>query len=274
MESKKFYWLKLKKDFFKRHDIRIIEGMPNGTDICLFYLKLMLESIDHDGKLRFSDTIPYTPEMLSVITDTELDIVEQGIDALECLELLERDDKGTYILPMVITMIDSASDTDGARRMRRLREQNANNLCGDSEQIVQKNEQDRTKSDESIEIRDKSIEIRDKRNIKEKTPTHFIPPSLEEVKAYCKERENRVDPERFIAFYTSNGWKVGKNPMKNWKAAVINWEKNNFNDSKSGKRRTGWRTGAEAGIVSTSEEKLDSASGSIPDDVLDMFEKE
>ena len=229
MESKKFYWLKLKKDFFKRHDIRIIEGMPNGTDICLFYLKLMLESIDHEGKLRFSDTIPYTPEMLSVITDTELDIVEQGIDALECLELLERDDKGTYVLPMVITMIDSASDTDGARRMRRLREQSANNLCGDSEQNVQKNEQDRTKSDESIEIRDKRLEIRDKsiegkRNIKEKT-SRFIPPTLEEVKAYCDERGNKVDPEKWYDHYSANGWKVGKNPMKDWKASVRYWER-------------------------------------------------
>ena len=274
MEKKKFYWLKLKKDFFKRHDIRIIEGMPNGTDICLFYLKLMLESIDHDGRLRFSDTIPYTPEMLSVITCTELDIVEQGIDALGGLGMLEQTDDGTFILPKVSSMIDSASDTDAARRMRRLRENNANEQnVRISEQNVQKSEQKRTKRYESksIEI-EKELEI--KRNIKEKTPTRFIPPSLEEVKAYCKERENRVDPERFIAFYTSNGWKVGKNPMKNWKAAVINWEKNNFNDSKNGKRRSGWRTGAEAGIVSTSEENTDSTSGSIPDDVLNMFEKE
>ena len=47
MEGKKFYWLKLKRDFFKRHDIRIIEELPNGEKVILFYLKLMLESIDH-----------------------------------------------------------------------------------------------------------------------------------------------------------------------------------------------------------------------------------
>lgn len=50
-------------------------------------------------------------------------------------------------------------------------------------------------------------------------------PSLDEVKAYCNERGNRVDPERFIDYYTSNGWKVGKNPMKDWKAAVRTWER-------------------------------------------------
>lgn len=52
----------------------------------------------------------------------------------------------------------------------------------------------------------------------------FKPPTLEEVKAYCDERRNRVDPQRFIDFYQANGWKVGKNPMKDWKAAVRTWE--------------------------------------------------
>lgn len=50
-------------------------------------------------------------------------------------------------------------------------------------------------------------------------------PTLNEVKAYCNERGNRVDPERFIDYYTANGWKVGKNPMKDWKAAVRTWER-------------------------------------------------
>ena len=50
-------------------------------------------------------------------------------------------------------------------------------------------------------------------------------PTLEEVKAYCSERGNKVDPERWFDYYTSNGWKVGKNPMKDWKAAVRTWER-------------------------------------------------
>ncbi len=49
-------------------------------------------------------------------------------------------------------------------------------------------------------------------------------PSLEEVRLYCFERNNAVSPEAFIAFYESNGWKVGKNPMKDWRAAVRTWE--------------------------------------------------
>ena len=64
------------------------------------------------------------------------------------------------------------------------------------------------------------------KDIKEKTPTsRFIPPTLEEVTAYCDERNNLVNPESFINFYESKGWMVGKNKMKDWKAAVRTWEK-------------------------------------------------
>ena len=56
----------------------------------------------------------------------------------------------------------------------------------------------------------------------------FQKPTLEEIKTYCLERNNNVDANKFFDFYESNGWKVGKNPMKDWKASVRTWERNNF----------------------------------------------
>lgn len=50
-------------------------------------------------------------------------------------------------------------------------------------------------------------------------------PTLEELRAFCKDHKLKTDPEAFFAFYESNGWKVGKNPMKDWKAALRTWEK-------------------------------------------------
>lgn len=72
------------------------------------------------------------------------------------------------------------------------------------------------------------------------TPSkRFQKPTIEEIKAYCQERGNNIDAEQFFNFYDSKGWKVGNQPMKNWKAAVITWEKRqNANpqnvDNKSG----------------------------------------
>ncbi len=53
----------------------------------------------------------------------------------------------------------------------------------------------------------------------------FTPPSVDEVSAFCLERKNGIDPEEFVSFYASKGWKVGTSPMKDWRAAVVTWER-------------------------------------------------
>ena len=121
-EAKKFYWLKLKRDFFKRHDIRIIEEMPNGKDYVLFYLKLLLESIDHEGSLRFSDTIPYNEQMLSVVTNTNVDIVRSAMKLFIELGMMSICDDQTIYMAEVDKLIGSAVDNDAANRQRRCRE--------------------------------------------------------------------------------------------------------------------------------------------------------
>jgi uncharacterized protein YdaU (DUF1376 family) len=62
--------------------------------------------------------------------------------------------------------------------------------------------------------------------VKEKTSQRFTPPTLSEVMAYCNERGNQVDPQRFINHYGANGWMRGKNKIKDWKACVRTWEQN------------------------------------------------
>ena len=59
-----------------------------------------------------------------------------------------------------------------------------------------------------------------------------IPPMLAEVEAYCNERNNGIDAEQFIAFYQSKDWMIGKNKMKDWKSAIITWEKKKNLDNK------------------------------------------
>ena len=94
-ETKKYYWLRLKKDFFKRHDIQIIEAMDNGKDYILFYLKLLCESVDHEGQLRFSEEIPYNEKMIATITNTNVDIVRSATKVFTDLGMMELLDDGT-----------------------------------------------------------------------------------------------------------------------------------------------------------------------------------
>lgn len=67
--------------------------------------------------------------------------------------------------------------------------------------------------------------------IADKPPrSRFIPPSVEEVREFCQEKNHSIDPEKFVDYYTSNGWMVGRNKMKDWKAAVRSWAKNGYSN--------------------------------------------
>lgn len=89
--------------------------------------------------------------------------------------------------------------------------------------------------------------VRNNNNISAKTK-RFTPPTLEEVKVYCAERNNNVDAERFISYYESNGWKVGRNNMKDWKASVRTWERNNIGGGNGGQHeRTDGKNKPELG---------------------------
>ena len=66
-----------------------------------------------------------------------------------------------------------------------------------------------------------------------KKSQRFTKPTLEEVRTYCNERKNGISPNKFIDFYDANGWKVGKNPMRDWKATVRYWERQNSGNSKT-----------------------------------------
>lgn len=91
-------------------------------------------------------------------------------------------------------------------------------------------------SDLTEPIPDRNPDRKPSKNIGEKRK-RFTAPSLEEVRAYCIERNNSVDPQRFIDYYESKGWMIGKNKMKDWKAAVRTWENNGFSSPKSNAQR-------------------------------------
>lgn len=224
-DTKKFYWLKLKRDFFKRHDVRIIEEMPNGKDYILFYLKLLLESIDHEGSLRFSDTIPYNEQMLSVVTNTNVDIVRAAMKLFIDLGMMAVFDDQTIYMNEVNKLI--GCETEWAKKKREYRERTLSSSCPPLVPSVS----DKSKSkSESIEI-DKEK----KENIKEKThqtKKGFVPPTFEEVLEYAKSRGREDLAQKFFDYFEAGDWIDSKgNKVRNWKQKFITWEsKNTYNE--------------------------------------------
>lgn len=118
--SKKFYWLKLKDDFFETEEIKLIENMENGKDYIIFLLKLRLKSINSDGLLNFKGIMPYNEKMLSTITNTNIDIVKSALEILQKLKLITIFDDGTIYMEQIKELI--GSETHWATKKRQYRE--------------------------------------------------------------------------------------------------------------------------------------------------------
>jgi hypothetical protein len=101
--------------------------------------------------------------------------------------------------------------------------------------------QDVSKADTQVRVRDR---VRDRDSLElelsKDKPKRFVPPTPEEVTAYCEERKNGIDAQHFVDYYSANGWKVGKNPMKDWKAAVRYWERNGISKPKEQPKDTSY----------------------------------
>lgn len=161
-DSKVYYWLKLSKNFFDNHKIRVIEGLPNGKDYILFYLKLMCESTSHEGTLRFDADIPYDEQMLATITNTNIDVAHNALQIFGKLGMVKIDENGTYILPEVQNLIGKETGQTIRKREALERVKNAINTDegGINYRTDTATEVTTYPRDKSIELRDKSIEYR------------------------------------------------------------------------------------------------------------------
>lgn len=158
----RYYWLKLKEDFFEDDRIRIIESSSDGEKILLFYLKLMLKSIKGEGEILKGTGIGCTPQTLGAITGTAPDIATKALELLQSLAMIEIEQERLFI-PQTMQLL--GSEGKSAERVRRCRSQAKKEVS--SQQSVTSALQCNTSVTLpplqcNIENRDKSIEMRDK----------------------------------------------------------------------------------------------------------------
>ncbi|MBU5227821.1 phage replisome organizer N-terminal domain-containing protein [Clostridium senegalense] len=167
--AKRYYWLKLHENFFERDEIKIIEMQPNGEKYINFYLKLLLKSVSTEGRLMFRNVIPYTPEMLSRITNTDVDTARVAIDMFVKLGLMDKLDDGALFMNEIKNMI--GSETEWAEKKRKQRkslsdkdkqEDNVPKLSKGSETVEDNVRQEIRDRDKSIE---KDIDIDEDKEI-------------------------------------------------------------------------------------------------------------
>ena len=204
--------MKFKEDFFDSKRIKKLRNMAGGDTYCIIYLKMQLKALKTGGVLEFTGVESEFADELALDLDEKPDDVRVTLLFLLQYGLCECSDNVHYFLPWVEA--NTGSETDSTQRVREYRERQKSLHCNAYVTQVKRI------GNAEIEI-EKEIEIDTKYK-------RFTPPSVEEVKAYCNERKNSVDPESFVDFYSSKGWMIGKNKMKDWKAAVRTWEQHDF----------------------------------------------
>ena len=211
MAEKRYYWLKLQEDFFSSKRIKKLRKIAGGDTYTIIYLKMQLLSIQNGGILKYTGLESSFAEELALDLDEEVENVAVTLQFLLSCGLIETSDNIEFLLPYAV--LNTGSEGSSAKRVRDFRERQKALPCNtDVTQVKQ------------IGNGEKEIEIEIEKEIDKKN-IRFVPPTVDEVAQYCKERNNGLDAEAFVAFYESKGWKIGKETMKNWKSAVITWEK-------------------------------------------------
>lgn len=217
-DNKKYYYLKLKENFYDSEQMIILQNMQDGYLYSDILMKLYLRSLKTDGKLMFNNIIPYTPNVLAQVVRHQVGTVEKALKVFKELGLVEILDNGAiYMLDIQNFIGKSSTEAD---RIRQYRQEISNEKmigCTNVQEMYDKNTPE-------IEL---EIEIEKEIDIERDKKHKFIPPTLEEIETYCKERNNNIDAKKFYDYFTVSNWVDSKgNKVKNWKQKIITWEKN------------------------------------------------
>ena len=179
---------------------------------------------DKNSFIMYADVIEYTQdlsdEQMGKLYRAQLRYANGQDPAIDDPEV-----KGVFRVIKHFMDTDSKKYADKCEQMRanasKRKQKQAD--AGNREQIETDNDNDNVNDNDSKE--------RVSKDTPKKVRTHFTPPTREEVSEYCRERNNHVNADQFVDFYTAKGWAVGKNPMKDWKAAVRTWEQREKGES-------------------------------------------
>ena len=267
-DNKRYYWLKLKEDFFNDKRIKKLRTIAGGDTYTIIYLKLQLLSLKDEGNLYFDNVEDTFIEELALEIDEQVEDVKVCIMYLIKTGLIQEVSETEYSLPEtkrcigsetastirsricrenrkmlqgntdatncnIEIDIDKEIDKDSINNMNIIYNWDDNQIC---DCITQQNEKCLRRSSYNIDGKNHcnqhSKPIIGNYLDESKKNKRFQKPTLEEVKQYCLERKNNIDAQKFVDYYESNGWKVGRNPMKDWKATIRTWESNNKQQSK------------------------------------------
>lgn len=240
-------WIQLSLDVFNNKKIRALEKMPDGDTLIVIWFKLLVLAgqINDNGCIYFTRDIPYTDQLLSVQFDRPISTIQLALCTFQKFGMINIVDDVIMVSNWTKYqnekwLEEARKEKDRERQKRWYNRKKALSGQNQNENLTLGNTLEQRDNNEEplfLYTEDSSISLKEDNEDKDKgcgekgrkpkrESKAFVKPTVEEVAAYCKERNNGIDAEAFVAHYESNGWMVGKNPMKNWRMSIITWEKN------------------------------------------------
>lgn len=211
----------------------MIDALPEGETLINMWFRLLVlaGNVNDNGFIYVSKEIPYTPETLAAYWNKPLATVKMALGTFEKLGMIEIVDNFLHLSNWERYQNTEALERireKGRQRTARFREKQkllAEPIDGNvtvTSQVTLRNGTD-------IDI-DKDIDKEIEKDIS-KERHHFTPPTLDQVIAYCKERQNNIDAEYFLDYYQARGWYLSNGKKcRDWKSCVRTWERNNKNN--------------------------------------------
>ena len=221
-DNKKYYYMRLKENFFDSDAIVLLESLPDGVLYSNILLKMYLKSLKNNGLLMVNDLIPYNTNMIATITRHPVGVVEKALEVFRQLNLIDVLESGAIYMSDIELFIGQSSTEAERKKLNRQRVLAVPDKCRTN--VGQMSTIDRDIYRDIDKDKDIDIEI-DKESEGSKTK-RFVPPTLEEVKEYIASRGNKIDAEKFYYYYDARNWELSKGrKVKKWKSCVITWEK-------------------------------------------------
>lgn len=223
-------WIKIVTDIFDDEKILLIESMPEADSVIVIWFKLLCLAgrQNNSGVFLMDGRTPYTDEMFATIFRRPLNTVRMALKVFQTYGMVEIINN-TLTIPnwekhQKLDALEAAREAT-RKRVARHREKQKMLAAGNVTGNVTGNVSDSVSETVSNACRlDKNRLYKTKEEGDTQKRKRFVPPTEDEVGKYAEEKGYRTfSPARFIAYYESNGWKVGRNPMKDWKAAVRGW---------------------------------------------------
>lgn len=243
--AKRYYWLKLQKDFARDKRIKKLKKIPGGYNFAFIYLEMILSTIDKGGVIEFEMVEESLAKEIGLELDEDPDAVQITISYLMSVGLMEDLGDGRYLLPYAAENL--GSEGASAKRMRDYRERQKilkcnektiikkekASLCDTSVTQPLRNRYVETETDKETDIETDIETDRQEKHFESKCQSKSQAdslsenksiPTLEEVAEYVKNNNIKIDPVKFYAKNNARGWmtKEGK-PVKRWKTLLLSW---------------------------------------------------